>query len=154
MKTKIFSIPVLLIVSVSAPGAQADRNFDGVWVGTETTGPRSAIATTTKGAGSGTSNMLQSMSETHRAKIIIAEGGKLLAIAEGNCPGRYTDVHRSGNVLSFQAGDCKLEVSLSADGKTLTEKGNGTKSLATGTGMARYTKQVAVQITGSFSKQK
>jgi hypothetical protein len=155
MKTHVLSGSLVLSIGLlRASGAQPDGRFDGVWVGTETTQLRSTIPMATQGAGTGTSSFWQTLNKPHPAKIIIAEDGRMLGVAEGHCPGRYTDVQRSGNVISFQAGDCKLEVSLSADGKTLTEKGVAMGDLWTGSGNARYTKRVPMQVTGTFHKQK
>ncbi len=92
--------PLLLILLLRpAIAALPERRFDGVWVGTETIErpfkPRPVVV------------------KKRPAKIIIVEGGTLLAIAEGHCPGRYANVNRSGETLNVSAGDCKLQLILS-----------------------------------------
>jgi hypothetical protein len=58
------------------------------------------------------------------AKIAVGQGGSLLAIAAGYGPGRYTNLRWSGDTLVFEiANTRKGELHLSADGKTLIEKG-------------------------------
>ena len=47
----------------------------------------------------------------------------MVGIIGGVCPGRYERIHRSGNTLTFGVADCNLTVTLSPDGRTLTEQG-------------------------------
>jgi len=91
----------------------ADNRFDGIWVGTE-------------------SVMRQDMHGFQRsepyekktsAKIVIAQGGTLLGVLEGYGPGRYNDVKHVGNTIVFHAGNRTGQLSLSADGQTMVEKG-------------------------------
>jgi hypothetical protein len=78
-------------------------------------------------------------------------------VADGHCPGRYADVHRSNNTLLLQARDCKLEVTLSEDGKTLTEKGSFMgvirRTVPTGPTLESHTDFVPVEIVGTFHRQ-
>src|SRR5947207_3974344 len=93
--------------------AQADSRFDGTWVGMETATAPGRIDTDEQ----------KFVPSPHQITIIIAQGGTMLGILGGLCPGRYERVQRAGNTLSFGAKDCFLKVSLSKDGKTLTEQG-------------------------------
>ena len=132
---------------------QTDTRFDGVWVGTETIGPHAAMSVAPKGAGSGTASMTESLKQKRSAKIVIAKGGTMLAIAEGICPGRYANVRKSGDSIVFEAGDCKLQVTLSGDGRTLTENGTAMNAIWTGSGNARYTKRFPVEVVGTFHRE-
>src|ERR1044072_1931471 len=100
---------VVVGASVARPGQQ----LDGVWVGTEKL-PTSSQATRPK----------QSSQLSMPAKIIVAQGGSLLAVANGYGPGRYVNLHWSGNTLIFEVANMrKGELRLSSDGKTLSETG-------------------------------
>ena len=101
----------LCVANISA--AAADNGFDGIWVGTET-----AMYQEMHG-------MLKSApyAQSRPAKIVIAQGGALVGVLEGYGPGRYNDVRRVGNTIIFRAGKRIGQLTLSADGKTLTEKG-------------------------------
>ena len=107
----LFALASLLLLPLA--GAQTDSGFDGTWVGAET-------ATAAGRIDSGEQKFVPS---PHRITIIITQGGTMLGILGGICPGRYEHVQRAGNTLSFGAKDCFLKVSLSKDGKTLTEQG-------------------------------
>jgi hypothetical protein len=127
--------------SIAAP---TERKFDGVWVGTETIlrpfKPQPKVV------------------RKRAAKIIIAEGGTILAVAEGHCQGRYADVHHVNDSLLFQAGDCKLQVSVSADGTTLSEKGVSTAAVdemsTVPRGPVQHREILPVEITGTFHREK
>ena len=112
------SVCVLLSIAFVAMGAQPDRHFDGVWEGTETV---------MKVEGRAFSGKSDPYAENRKAKIIITANGTLLAIVDGFCPGRYPEVSHSGNTLVFHARNQERswgsELTLSADGNTLTEKG-------------------------------
>jgi len=131
------------LLSACAVQAQPDSRFDGIWVGTEIVTqpfrPKPKVI------------------ESRPAQIVIAQGGTLLAVANGHCPGRYADVHRSNNTLLLQARDCKLEVTLSGDGKTLTEKGSSMgvihRTVPTGPTLERHRDFVTVEIAGTFHRQ-
>jgi hypothetical protein len=113
------NMKLLLIGSITAGGSLcinalgADNRFDGIWVGTE-------------------SVMRQDMhgfqhSDPYEkkvsAKIVIAQNGTLLGVLEGYGPGRYNDVKHVGNTIVFHAGNRTGQLSLSADGQTMVEKG-------------------------------
>jgi hypothetical protein len=88
----------------------ADQRLDGVWSGIETVAqpfrPKPKII------------------QVRRVQIVIAQGGTLLAVTEGHCPGRYGNVRSvSKDTLAVQAGDCSLRLTLSPDGSALTEQG-------------------------------
>jgi hypothetical protein len=146
MKTFFQVALVLTAFTVIALAGPPDNRFDGMWIGTETTGPRAATPVAGSGAGTGTASMLESLTQKRPAKISIAKGGTMLAIQEGACLGHSSDIHRSGNVITFQAGDCKCELTLSSDGNTLTEKGSPLSTSGS--------KRVATQIMGTFHRQK
>ena len=99
---------------VSVFAAQPDQRLDGLWVGTETV------------MGQEMHGMLKSepIAQSRPAKIAIAQGGTLFGVLEGYGTGRYNDVKRVGNTIVFHAGQRTGQLSLSADGNTLTEKGN------------------------------
>src|SRR2546421_1043588 len=108
------AVVTISAISICAIGAQPNNRFDGIWVGMETAIPPPKMS-------SGDEKFVPM---PKKMKIIIAQGGTLLAIIGGNCPGRYDNVQRTGNALSFGVKDCKLAVRLSQDGKTLTEEGS------------------------------
>ena len=91
-----------------------NSRFDGIWIGTETVTLQPSIWDRT---GS------KPPSRSTNTTIAIAQGGTLVGIIGGFCPGRFSVVHRNGNAINFEAGRCKLSVTLSPDGKTLIEKG-------------------------------
>jgi hypothetical protein len=163
MKTMVLSAGLLLSVGLlSTSAGQPDHRFDGVWVGKETVmmveGP--AIG----GAKSDPYPM------AHSAKIAIAEGGTMLAVIDGFCTGRYTEIHRSsGSVLVIHGKNNNngrswgSELSLSADGKTLTEKGSIPATAKGNAGMREdaFAPQAPViylgvntKVTGTFHRQK
>jgi hypothetical protein len=107
----IFSALVLVL---AVPAARSGQQLDGIWVGTEKLTP-STQANCPK------QNYQQSM----LAKIAVAQNGSLLAVVEGYGPGRYTNLHWSGNTLVFEVANMrKGELRLSSDGKTLSETGS------------------------------
>jgi hypothetical protein len=113
------SAPFILGIAFSSLVAgQPDRRFDGTWVGTET-----VLKFEQRGFG-GKSDPYP---ENRKAKIIIAEGGPLLGMVDGFCPGRYAEVSHSGNRLIFRGRNQEKswgsELTLSANGTTLTENG-------------------------------
>src|SRR5260370_41329667 len=105
--------------------AQSDQRLDGVWIGTE----KLSFAARTD-CPKPTSN------ETLPARIAVAQGGSLLAVIDGYGPGRYTDIHWSGDTLVFQLANKRTgELRLSPDGKTLIEKGYVRRSIAVALGV-------------------
>jgi hypothetical protein len=107
-----------LIVSIAAfallrsTALSADTRFDGIWVGTENVNGQEFR---------GGSRVSAAVEKS--AKIAIAQGGTLLAIVEGYGPGRYMDIQHTKNTIIFRAGQRVGQLSLSADGQTLFEKG-------------------------------
>ena len=102
------------LLAVCATQAQPNTRFDGTWVGKENAIPPPKMS-------SGDEKFIP---QPQKVKIIIAQGGTLLGVVGGSCPGRYDNVQRTGNTLSCGAKDCKLTLRLSQDGKTLSEEGS------------------------------
>src|SRR5437016_4694423 len=94
-------------------GAQAapDSRFDGIWVGTETVAQK--IVTWDP------KEPKRPPYRSAQATIIIAQGGTQIAIIDGFCAGRFQKVWKEGDSINFGAGDCRLKINLSPDGKTL-----------------------------------
>ena len=157
MRSRVFLAGLLISGTLySLLAAQPDTRFDGVWVGTETSGIHAAMSgapSVTGGAGSGTASYMESVRQRLPAKIVIAEGGTMLGVLEGICPGRYVNVRKSGASIAFETGSCKLRVTLSGDGRTLTESGTAMGALWTGSGGVRYTKQVPIEVVGTFHRE-
>ncbi len=128
--------------------AQADARFDGIWVGVETVTPESKIRPYEQ----------KSIPAPHRCTIAIAQGGTQLGIIDGICPGRYPRVHRAGNTLSVSYGECKLQLTISSDGKTLMEEGWYSMptewTVAIPTGKYWPTSWLPVRISGTFHRLK
>jgi hypothetical protein len=92
----------------------SDQRLDGVWVGAE----KLSLAKRTDCPPPNYKTFLP-------AKIAVGQGGSLLAVVDGYGPGRYTNLHWSGDTLVFEiANKRKGELHLSPDGKTLIEKGS------------------------------
>jgi hypothetical protein len=112
---KLLSILVSIGVLLAyAAQAEPDARFDGIWVGVETCTPSSALKP----------DQQKSIPRPRNTTIAIAKSGTMVGIIGGACPGRYERVRRTGNTLTFGVSDCNLSVTLSPDGKTLTEQGN------------------------------
>jgi hypothetical protein len=136
----IFSAFVLVL---AVPAARSGQQLDGVWVGTE----KLTLSTRTDCP---KPNYQQSMS----AKIIVAQGGSLLAVANGYAPGRYVNLHWSGDTLIFEFSNRrKGELRLSSDGKTLIEKGNLRRTTAVGARMGGMG-QPLIDKSGPFIRRK
>jgi hypothetical protein len=158
MKTNIlFASVVLNACLLSASARQADRPFDGIWVGAETV---QILA------------MINQKGETFGkpASLVIADSGKSLTILHGIYPGRYQvleewprqntflDGGPSGPALFFlplSMSPLKMrfgrasKLVLSADGKTLTEVG---VAFLPGTrGGSNW--QIYSHVTGTFHRQ-
>ena len=102
-------------------GAQPDQRLDGIWVGIE----KLTLAKRT--------DCPKPERETLPAKIAVAQGGSLLAVVDGYGPGRYPNLHWSGDTLVFEIPNRRRgEVHLSADGKTLIEKGSVRRTISIG----------------------
>src|SRR3989440_10839199 len=105
----IFSVFVLVL---AASAARCGQQLDGIWVGTEKLTP-STLANCPK----------QNYQQLMPAKIAVAQNGSLLAVVDGYGPGRYTNLHCSGNTLVFEVANMrKGELRLSSNGKTLSER--------------------------------
>jgi hypothetical protein len=154
MNTKlslILCIAALALLRSTAPAA--DNRFDGVWVGTE----RVMVQA---GNGFHTSEF----EKKKPAKIVIAQGGTLLGVLEGYGPGRYSDVKRVGNTIVFHAGPRTGQLSLSADGQTMMEKGHVLEkvegfghqagALPGGSGGGGSGLSIITEVTGVFDRQK
>ncbi len=161
MNTKLPLIASIAAVALlRSTTLAAENRFDGIWVGTETV-------------------MMQEFHGTLRgeksprntpAKIVIAQGGTVLGVLEGYGPGRYNDVKLVGNTIVFQAGIRTGQLSLSADGRTLMERGTVPGSILLGVG-ARHgalsghetksqeldipqSAKSAAAVTGTFHREK
>lgn len=91
----------------------ADNRFDGIWIGSESV------------MGEETHGLLKSepYAQKQPARIAIAQGGTLVGVIEGRGVGRYDNVQHAGNTLVFRSGNRIGQLTLSADGQTMTEKG-------------------------------
>ncbi|HLW34833.1 MAG TPA: hypothetical protein VKS98_04160 [Chthoniobacterales bacterium] len=124
------NMKLAFITSIAAFGllgstaVAGDNRFDGIWVGTE-----SVMMQEFHGF-----QRSEPFAQKRPAKIVIAQGGTLLGVLEGYGPGRYNDVKRVGNMIVFQAGVRLGQLSLSADGQTMVEKGRVQGSLIMGGG--------------------
>jgi hypothetical protein len=107
---------------VAASTVRSGQQMDGIWVGTE----KLTLSTRTDCP---KPTYEQSMS----AKIIVAQHGSLLGVANGYAPGRYPNLHWSGDTLVFEVPNIrKGELRLSSDGKTLIEKGSLRRTTSVG----------------------
>jgi hypothetical protein len=106
----ILLIETLILLSVTT--ARADDRLDGTWEGTE----KVSLANRSDCP-------KPNYAMTMPAKLIVA--GALFAVVEGYGPGRYTNVQKSFGTLTFEVPNTRRGVlTISADGKTLTEKGS------------------------------
>ena len=131
------------LLSICTAEAQPNSRFDGTWIGNETV-KKVPVSYDEK----------PSPARKIKTMIIIGQGGTLVGVIGGFCPGRFKDVRWKGNTLSFQAGDCTMTVSLSPDSKTLTENGSVEKysTGVTGMTMSPYL-AYRYQISGTFHRQ-
>lgn len=113
MNAKAILMSLLVCAAYAIPAAAADNRFDGIWVGTE-----GMMGYEFRGQ-----LKSQPYARNIPAKIVIAQGGTLVGVLEGYGPGRYNDVQRVGNTIVFRAGQRVGQLSLAADGQTLSEKG-------------------------------
>lgn len=154
-KRKLFFSVFLSAVLLPLFAAQSDQRLDGVWIGTEKLSLVSARTDCQKPS-----------HETLPAKIAVAQGGSLLAVVEGYAPGRFMNIHWSGDTLVFEiANKRKGELSLSRDGKTLTEKGyvRRTATITSGQRSGAFSGQAPQatgftacvdELTGTFHREK
>jgi hypothetical protein len=125
LKIQLLFMPLLGAAFLTAFAAQPDPRLDGVWVGSE---KLSVI--------SPRSDCPKPEHDSLPAKIAVAQGGSLLAVVDGYGPGRYTNLHWSGDTLVFEISNKrKGELRLSSDGKTLFEKGYVRRSIAVALGV-------------------
>jgi len=114
MKPASFLTFALSAALLSIANAGSNQRLDGIWVGNE----KVSLATRTDCPP-------PNYEKTLPAKIAVAQGGSLLAVVDGYEPGRYSNLQWSGDTLVFEiANKRKGELHLSADGKTLIEKGS------------------------------
>ena len=95
--------------------SQADRRFDGAWVGTET-------ATAQRLTWDPKAPKPQSAS--FKTTIVVAQAGKLVNKTGGSCYGRWEHVWWANNAINFSTHNCKIKLTLSPNGKTLNESGS------------------------------
>jgi hypothetical protein len=113
MKYALFLTFLLVAALPTIANAGSNQRIDGIWVGNETV----SLASRTDCP---PANYGKSMP----AKIAVGQGGSMLAIVAGYGPGRYANLRWSGDTLVFEiANTRKGQLHLSADGKTLIEKG-------------------------------
>jgi len=125
LKIRLLFVLLVGAALLAAFAAQPDQRFDGIWVGTE---KLSVISPRT--------DCPKPEHESLPAKIAVAQGGSLLAVVDGYGPGRYTNLHWSGDTLVFEISNKrKGELRLSPDGKTLIEKGYVRRSIAVALGV-------------------
>ena len=115
LTTVLVSIGLLLACTVQA---QPNTRLDGIWIGTEIVTPQQV---------SWDPKAPKPKPQSTQISIAIAQGGTLVGIIGGICPGRFEHVWWTGNTLNFDAHNCKRNVSLSPDGKTLIEHGSGSQ---------------------------
>jgi hypothetical protein len=113
MRKKSIGVGLVVTLVCILSAIAADNRFDGIWVGTE-----SVMAEETHG-------LLKSEAYAQKqpARIAIAQGGTLVGVIEGRGVGRYNNVEHAGNALVFRSSNRVGQLTLSADGQTMTEKG-------------------------------
>jgi len=141
------ALVTISLATTCAAQAQPDSRFDGTWVGTEIVTPQLV---------SWDPKTPKPKPERTEITIAIARGGTLVGIIGGICPGRFQHVWWTGNTLNFDAHNCKRNVSLSSDGKTLIEKGSvaqilGTWVAASGNGRMQSIRNSL--LSGAFHRQ-
>jgi hypothetical protein len=139
--TVLISIGVL---ATCVAQAQPDSRFDGIWVGTETVTPVQV---------SWDPKAPKPPSRRAPTTIIIAQGSTLVGKIGGFCPGRFQHMWRTGNTVNFDAHNCKLNVSLSPDGKTLIENGSAAQATAYWVRSSTPARYRNFQISGTFHRQ-
>ena len=116
VKTIVVIGMVLMGFELLSPAySQADRRFDGTWVGSE----RATAQRTTWDT-----NAPKPQSASFRATITIAQAGKSVNKTGGTCFGQWQHVWWANNAINFSTHDCKIKLTLSPNGKTLTESGS------------------------------
>jgi hypothetical protein len=77
----------------------------------------------------------------------------MVGVIGGFCPGRFEHVSHDGNTVKFDAHNCKLSMSLSPDGKTLTENGSAAQVTRQWQGTHVPAGYQNFQISGTFHRQ-
>jgi hypothetical protein len=95
--------------------SQADRRFDGTWVGTETA-TEQRLTWDPKAP--------KPQSASFKTTIVVAQAGKLVNKTGGTCYGRWEHVRWANNAINFSTHNCKIKLTLSPNGKTLNESGS------------------------------
>jgi hypothetical protein len=123
--------------------AQTNSRFDGTWIGNETV-RKVPVSYDEK----------PSPPRSIKTTIIIQQGGTLVGVIGGLCPGRFSEVEVKGKTLNLKAGDCSISLNLSPDSKTLTEHGMAQhySTGVTGMTMSPYL-AYRYQIAGTFRRQ-
>ena len=140
----------LILSAGHAVSALNGSRFDGIWEGIETLTPITKLSA---------DEIKKEIPPPHTIAIAIAEGGTAVGVLGGTCPGRYKTVHQNGNTLSFDSNDCHMKVTLSSDGKTLTEEGSCNRPrgwLISGNGVwgTRAVSWIALRMSGTFHRIK
>jgi hypothetical protein len=102
-------------VFLSPTYSQADRRFDGTWVGTETATAQRVTWD---------SNAPKPQSASFKATITIAQAGKSVSKTGGTCYGQWEHVWWANKAINFSTRTCKIRLTLSPNGKTLNESGS------------------------------
>ena len=95
--------------------SQADRRFDGTWVGTETATAQQV---------SWDPKAPKPQSASFKTTIVVTQAGKSVNKTGGACSGQWEHVWWANNAINFSTRTCKIKLSLSPNGKTLTESGS------------------------------
>lgn len=116
VKTIVVIGTVIMGFELLSPAySQADRRFDGTWVGSESARAQRTTWDT---------NAPKPQSASFRATITIAQAGKSVNKTGGTCFGQWQHVWWANNAINFSTHDCKIKLTLSPNGKTLTESGS------------------------------
>jgi hypothetical protein len=145
MRRSLIVVVAGLLMLVAS--ASVNQSFDGIWVGAEIMTPQlvSWYPRTPKPE-----------PERTEITIAIAQGGTLVGIIGGICSGRFQHVWWTGNSLNFDAHNCKRNVSLSSDGKTLIEKGSVAQVLGTWVAASGNGRMQAIRnslLSGTFHRK-
>ena len=117
---RVKTIAVIAIIltnfALLAPAySQADRRFDGTWVGTETA-TQQQVTWDPKAP--------KPPSASYKTTIVVTQAGKLVNKTGGACSGQWEHVWWANNAINFATHTCKIKLTLSPNGKTLNESGS------------------------------
>ncbi len=115
MKTIALTAMVLHFALLLPAYSQTAQRFDGTWVGTETA---------TSQRTSWDSNAPKPQPVTSQATLTISQGGKSVNKDGGTCYGQWEHVFWANNAINFSSHNCKIKLTLSPNGKILTESGS------------------------------